>query len=258
MDLSTPRTSDSGSAPASPPGIPPHAVAAPAGNRSLSMLVFLALLAVLATIAIVGLILPTHVLEGLPDLDLARAARDSLYGKVSLGFDGMRFGSALTGEATPFRARSPLDAPRLSAAQSLLERAHATQPLEPRIVASLGHVALASGDYAGAEGRYRSALDLRASCTEARLGLGVTLAREALLVGDLMRARGLRLQAIAQFAAVPRASRWYADALYDRALLLPEVGRRAEARRLGAEYLAQDSTSEWAANLRAALEAARR
>lgn len=219
------------------------------------MLVFLALLAVLATIAIVGLILPAHVMEGLPDLDLARAARDSVYGKVSLGFDGMRFGSALTGEATPFRTRTPLDAPRLSAAQSLLERAHAAQPLEPRIVASLGHVALASGDYTGAERRYRSALDLRASCTEARLGLGVTLARQALLVGDLIRARGLRLQAIAQFAAVPRASLWYVEALYDRALLLPQVGRRSEARRLGAEYLAQDSTSAWAANLREALAA---
>ncbi len=254
MDLSAPRTSDPGSAPVPPHGIPPRTT--PAVERSTPMLVFLALLAVLATIATVGLILPAHVLEGLPDLDLARAARDSLYGRVSLGFDGMRFGSALTGEATPLRKRTPLDAPRLSAAQSLLEGAHALRRLEPRILASLGHVALASGDYTGAERRYRSALDLRASCTEARLGLGVTLAREALLAGDLMRARALRLQAIAQFAAVPRASRWYAEALYDRALLLSQVGRRAEARRLGAEYFAQDSTSEWAASLREALGAA--
>jgi Flp pilus assembly protein TadD len=221
------------------------------------MLVFIAMLAGLAALAIVGLILPARVLEGLPELDLARAARDSLYGKVSLGFDGMRFGSALTGEATPLRTRSLLDQPRLSAAQSLLESAHRSRRFEPRIVAALGHVALASGDYAGAERRYRAALDLRASCAEARLGLGVTLARDALLVGDLIRARALRLQAIAQLAAVPRASRWYEDALYDRALLLPEVGRRAEARRLGAEYLAQDSTSAWAAPLREALKAAR-
>ena len=214
------------------------------------MLVFLAVLATLAAIAVVALLRPERVREGLPSDARASAARDLLVGHVSLGFNGLRFGSALTGEASAARERLPGDERRLVEAESLLDVAWRTDRLDPRYPAALGHVALARGELARAERRYRAAIDLDAGCSEARLGLGVALAREALTQGDLLRTRALVLEAIGQFAAVRRESAWYAHALFDRALLLPDVGRETEARTLAAEYFRDDSASAWADRLR--------
>jgi hypothetical protein len=99
-------------------------------------------------------------------------------------------------------------------------------------------------------------LDLAPSYGEARLGLGVTLALRAAAEGDDARARGLRLRAISQFAAVPKADPCYQAALYDRVLLLPGVGQADEARRWAREYLTRDSASAWAVVLRRELDAA--
>jgi len=217
------------------------------------ILIFLAVIATLAAIAVVALLRPERVREGLPPDARADAARALLVGHVSLGFNGLRFGSALTGEASAARERLPGDERRLASAESLLDVAWRRHRLDPRYPAALGHVALARGALMRAERRYRTAIDLDAGCSEARLGLGVTLSREALTQGDLLRTRALVLEAVAQFAAVRRESAWYAHALFDRALLLPDVGRVGEARVLAAEYFRSDSASAWADRLRARL-----
>ena len=88
---------------------------------------------------------------------------------------------------------------------------------------------------------------------EARLGLGVALALQADAEPDPSRARMLRLEAVAQFAAVDPRDPTIEPALYDRALLLDQVGRRPEALRVAREYAARDSVSPWAGRLRLAL-----
>ena len=47
------------------------------------------------------------------------------------------------------------------------------------------------------------------------------------------------LRAIAQFAALDPRDAEYEEALYDRALLLERVGRKAEAARYAREYVAR-------------------
>jgi hypothetical protein len=81
---------------------------------------------------------------------------------------------------------------------------------------------------------------------EAHLGLGVALALTAETLSDLAADRGLRLRAIAQFAAVPENDPVYLAALYDRALLLKRVGRESEAREWARQYRERDATSPWA------------
>ena len=104
-----------------------------------------------------------------------------------------------------------------------------------------------------AERGYRAVLYFGDHCPEAHLGLGVTLALEAQLERDLLRARALQLQAAAQFAAVSERDAPYLAALYDRAVMLERVGRRDEARRWARAYLALDPASGWAEKLKRAL-----
>ena len=77
--------------------------------------------------------------------------------------------------------------------------------------------------------------------------------REAEAESDVNRARALELQAIAQFAAVREGEEPWLAALYDRALLLDQVGRSAEARRWARVYLARDPGGPWAGKLETAL-----
>ena len=85
-------------------------------------------------------------------------------------------------------------------------------------------------DYARAIARYRRACELSPHYGEGRLGAGVALALEAERTDEPWQARALRLQAIAQFAMVDSLDEEYALALYDRARVLADVGRTAEAR----------------------------
>ncbi|MBI5711738.1 MAG: hypothetical protein HZC42_15755 [Candidatus Eisenbacteria bacterium] len=87
---------------------------------------------------------------------------------------------------------------------------------------------------------------------------GVTLALEAAAEPDPLRQRGLRLEAIAQLAAVRPEDAVYDAALYDRALLLARVGRHDEARRMADEFATREPGSAWAERLRQAVEMERR
>src|SRR5262249_2309559 len=76
------------------------------------------------------------------------------------------------------------------------------------------------------------------------------LALDADRTRDPWPRRSLMLRAIAQFAAVEPGQEEYPQALYDRAHLLHEVGRREEALEFGRRYLAIDPGTAWAAALR--------
>lgn len=225
-----------------PPGVsgrPTHSLPAP---------VFPAVLVVLLAIAVASTLVPTTEVEGLPADPSARAARDLLYGRVPLPPGELRFGSAFLGD--PESARTPLADPALLAhARSLLERARAAHPLEPRVVAALAHLELASRRLVRAEALYRNAIDLRSHCTEARLGLGFTLAEQADGATDLFERRALRLRALAQFYAIGPRSERAGEALYDRALLEQRVGRHADAMASAREYLARGPSDPWAPRL---------
>jgi hypothetical protein len=77
----------------------------------------------------------------------------------------------------------------------------------------------------------------------------VALALDAQRTGDPWLRRALTLRAIAQFAAVDPTEPEYPHALYDRALLLLEVGRGLEANDLARQYHVLDPSSEWAQRL---------
>lgn len=229
-------------------------------------LAFLGILAMLLVVAIVPLVAPPHVLEGLPDDPDVRAAAERLRGWEPLPQSGLAFGSALFGreDARALALPPGTRAADFAEARRLLDLAHGRIGNDPRLRVFLAHLDLAAGGEATEAGDHRRALDIlgraarayrgvadgRAEVPEARMGLGALLDFRADHETDVERQRGLRLMAIAQFAAVKEHERIYPAALYDRALLLARVGRRAEARRRAQEYFARDSVSVRAARLR--------
>jgi hypothetical protein len=218
--------------------------------RVLSILGFVGLMVSLGVVAAMSLLSPAHAVRGLPDDEDARALAERVSGRLAIATGGLRFTSALTGEADPEHAFDAASQRLAGSADSVLRRVAARRPADPRVLAARAHVALARHDHRLAKSLYRRAIELSRHFPEARLGLGVTLAREATLESNPLIARSLRLQSLAQFAAVRPDDEEYPAALYDRATVSALVDRDREARRLVAEYLARDSTSRWAARLR--------
>jgi len=215
--------------------------------RFVPLLVFLAMMVGLAAAAAVSLLTPHPPVTGIPDDPDARAAFELMRGQAPAGMGALRFHSELTGESTP-RA-SPPAAAAAEKADALLQRAEARHFLDPRLPAARAHLDLARRRFVHAERGYRRALLLEPYYGEARLGLGAALALDAEREANSLEQRSLRLQAIAQFAAVPANDPVHTHALYDRAVLLGEVGRRAEAERCAREYLRGDGASAWAESL---------
>lgn len=226
----------------------PPVVAARA--RSLPALGFLLALLALAALALSTLHTPPRIITGLPEGPRFERMRASLGNRFRVATGGLRLQAALLGDEGETNASLAI------AAQAPVLAALAHKPYDPRLRAALAFVNLAAQQLPTAERHYREALDLAPTYGEARLGLGVTLALRAAAEGDDARARGLRLRAISQFAAVPEADPCYQAALYDRVLLLLRVGQVDEARRWAREYLTRDSASAWAVVLRRELDAA--
>jgi tetratricopeptide (TPR) repeat protein len=203
----------------------------------------------LGVAAAVSLLRPRDVITGISDDADARSAYALIRAQPSPGTGALRFHSELTGEAEP---GGPQPAPTAaSAARALLERAEARHLLDPRLPAALGHLDVARHRYEHAERSYHRALMIAPHYGEARLGLGVAYALHAERETNPLEQRSLRLQAIAQFAAVPAKDPVREPALYDRALLLAEVGRSEEAARRAREYLRDYGGGAWAESLRA-------
>jgi len=217
--------------------------------RAAPVLVFLAMLVGLAVLAAVSLFSRPLLPSGLPDDPDVLAARSLLEHRVAAAPADLRFENTLLGEPAhaPNTARQRALVDR---AAGLLARARARHPRDARMIAACAHVALARRRFAEAERDYRAALDLAPHYGEARLGLGVLLAERAEREPHPLRARGLRLRATAQFAAVDPADSAYLAALYDRVVMLERVGRRQEAQQRAQAYLARDAASAWAQRLR--------
>ncbi|MBI5708833.1 MAG: hypothetical protein HZC42_00770 [Candidatus Eisenbacteria bacterium] len=225
--------------------------------RALPVLAFLGLMLSLAVVAGLSLLAPPRPLTGLPEDPDVAAARALVAGRLGFMTGELRFRSALTGE--PAAVSDPAAAAALAdRAAALLARARERHRRDGRLAVALAHLDLARRRYASAERGYRGVIERGVHSPEAHLGLGVTLALAAAAEPDPLRQRGLRLEAIAQLAAVRPEDAVCDAALYDRALLLAHVGRRDEARRMADEFAAREPGSAWAERLRAAVEAERR
>jgi hypothetical protein len=217
---------------------------------------FLALMVTLGVVAAVSVLVPARLVAGLPDDADVAAAAALLRDRLPMRAGALRFRSALAGEAPPGALFGPGEARSVERAARLLEQARARHRGDPRLEVALAHLELARGHYALAERGYRAVTDRGVDSPEARLGLGVTLALQATVETDLLRARALRLEAIAQLVAVDARDPAREVALYDRALLLAALGRRDDARRAAREYAARDPLRAWTGRLQRELAAA--
>jgi tetratricopeptide (TPR) repeat protein len=208
---------------------------------------FLACLAVLLLAGLLPWIAPAPKPSGLPDDPQVRAAAALVQGRLALPASGLRFTSSLAGDSPTGVTEAPDLEERISQAARLLRDARSR---DTRIEAAIAALDLAAGRYPSASRRYRRAIGRSSVYPEAHLGLGMVLALEAQAATYPVLERRLELQALAQFAAVPKQSMMHPIALYDRAVMLERVGRADEARRRAREYLALDSTSSWADAMR--------
>ena len=216
--------------------------------RFAPLLIFLGMMIGLAAAAAISLLVPRRTLTGVPPDPDAQAAFALMRGRTPPRMGGLRFGSELTGGTGAAGAQA---APAVAdQAAVLLARAAGRHPLDARLPAALAHLDLSRRRFEHAERGYRHALVLAPQYGEARLGLGVALALHAERDADPLEQRALRLQAIAQFAAVGAGDPVHAPALYDRAVLLARVGRHAEAEQRASEYLRAYGGDAWGDSLR--------
>jgi hypothetical protein len=222
--------------------------------RLLPLLIFLTMMLALAVTAAISLLVPRRTVTGVPRDIEAEAAFDLMQREPPPPTGALRFRAELFGASGSGGAQQPAV---VAAATALLARAETRRPLDARLPAALAHLDLARRRFDHAERGYRRALLLAPGYGEARLGLGVALALHAEREADPLEQRSLRLQAIAQFAAVAASDPVREHALYDRVVLLADVGRRAEAQRRAADYLGRYRGSAWAESLTARVPADR-
>jgi len=223
--------------------------------RAIGIAGFLAIILALAVMAAVSVLAPRRMVAGLPDDADLTAATAILHARLPMRLGALRFRSALTAETPPaavFGAEQPA---LIAQAEFLVERARSRHRGDPRLDVALAHLELARQRYAAAERAYRAVTDRGVDSPEARLGLGLALARQADAESDALRARALRLEALAQLVAVDPRDPAQRAALYDRVVLLARIGRRAEALRLARDYAASDTSREWTERLRRELTA---
>lgn len=230
--------------------------------RWLGLVGFLAIIVTLAVMAATSLFVPARRVAGLPVDPEVRAVAAALQDRLPLPAGGLRFRSALTGEAAPGAVFGPGEAALAERAAASLDNASRRLGGDPRVEVARGHLELLLGHldpagrrYSDAERRYRAVLARGYAAPEARLGMGLALALQARTERHALRARGLRLEALSQWVAVRRDDPAWPVALYDRALVLAELGRAGEAAAVAREYLALDPSEPWAGRLRRALAA---
>jgi tetratricopeptide (TPR) repeat protein len=205
---------------------------------------------VLTGVGLFGRLHHAHGPTGFPADPGVDAARRALGGRLELAVDPLRFASSFDDQASPAKPLEPDSAVvRLADAARWMAEARTRHPLDPRVLGLSAHLELAADRLELAERLYREALSLAPRYGEARLGLGVTLARRAATEGDERSARALELQAIAQLTAVSAEDRFFLPALYDRVLLLARVGRMVEARILARRYADLEPESAWSGAL---------
>ncbi len=223
---------------------------------ALPTLLFLSFLVMLLALAGVSLWLRPQHPVGLPD-DAALCAELGLPDTtLAVLTDGLRFRAAALGGEPQAHTLDAAALERVEAMERRLALWARRHPAEPRVRAALGALALVRHDYATAADRYKEACERSPHYAEGRLGWGVALALDAERTPDAWPRRSRMLRAIAQFAAVDEHEPEHVLALWNRARLLDEVGRRDEALAFASAYLSQDGHSVHATRLRAALRLA--
>ena len=220
---------------------------------ALPTLLFLSFLVLLLVLASVSLWLRPQHPVGLPEdarLIAATALPDTT---LSVLTDGLRFRAAALGGEARDLADDAAALERAGSRERLLAAWARRHPTEPRVRAALGALALVRHDYARAAIHYREACERAPHYAEGRLGWGVALALDAERTPEAWSRRALLLRAIAQFAAVDADQPEYPLALWNRARLLDEVGRREDAVAFAHAYLTLDATGPWAQRLRSTL-----
>lgn len=194
--------------------------------RAVPVVVFVVTLAALAAVAVWSLrpVVPTRGLSPDPRAAAAHALVRGTRAPVAPWRLHSEFLGAPEGAAAPHPAR-------FAAADSLLRRALAGRPFDPRLHAARGALELARRRAREAESHFRRANDLAGHYPDARIGLGVALALRADRTADPFEQRRLRLSAIGQLLDVRPGHPGEPVALYDRARLAIEVGRYPSARR---------------------------
>lgn len=219
--------------------------------RLLPTLLFVAFMVTLLGMAIVSMTLRRRHPFGLPDDPDARAAAAVLSGRVSAGTNELRWRAAVLGGEPGRAPANGIMRALVSVAEPGLQAAHRRHLGDPRALAALAALDMANHDFRRAAARYHRACEMAPHYAEGRLGAGVALALEADRTPEPWQSRALRLQAIAQFAMVDTAQVEYRLALYDRALVLRETGREAEAAYYASRYLALEDTGASADEMRA-------
>jgi tetratricopeptide (TPR) repeat protein len=218
---------------------------------ALPTMLFLTFLVMLLVLAGVSLWMRPQHPAGLPD-DAALLAQSGLPdASLAVLTNGLRFQSAVFGGAPRDAALDAQQLKRVVLTETVLMAWARRNPAEPRVRSALGALALARRDYPTAADRYKEACERSPHYAEGRLGWGLALALDAQRTTDAWQRRALMLRAIAQFAAISSTEPEYAAASWNRAWLLAEAGRRAEAVSLARAYLKMDPTSVWAHRLRA-------
>lgn len=233
-----------------PPAVPGAVIPRRFARPALRVLAFLGLIAGLAIVALMSQIARPQLLTGLPDDPDLRAAQHLVHDRTLPEHGTLRWTSTLLGEGGTSGTFATLERRRAQRAAEYVASAQKRRAWDARVSSAAAALALVQSDYRGAERDYRAAVDRNPHYGEARLGLGVTLALRARFEPGALRPRALLLAAIAQFAAVPARDPARPHALWNRAVLLREVGREGEARRIAAAYLLIDGRSTWADALR--------
>ncbi len=223
---------------------------------ALPTLLFLSFLALLLGLAGVSLWLRPQHPTGLPDDPVLLTSVALPDTSLSVLTDGLRFHAAALGGEPHSRTLDQATMERVEQAERTLAHWARLHPTEPRVRAALGALALVRHDYATAADRYKEACERSPHYAEGRLGWGIALALDAERTSDAWARRSRMLRAIAQFAAVDEHQPEHVMALWNRARLLDEVGRRDEALAFASAYLSLDPTGPHAKRLRSALRLA--
>jgi len=232
------------------PALLSHALRWPAA----STITFGAMLAGLLALGVAGIVAPVRHPEGLPDDPDVRAARELLPSGLPLTVPVLVLPNALAERSVATTDIAPAFGP-LAAARAHLLAAAARHPRDARLDAALGHVSLAALRIDDALAEYHAALGRERHYGEARLGLGIALATRAWFASSNEERRVLQLEALGQIANVEPSDPVYGAALFDRAHLLGQVGRRAEGRKLLEAELVARPAGPWARRYRVLLGA---
>lgn len=218
---------------------------------AISTFVFIAILLALLGMGLSSLFMKPWHPVGLGDDPDVVAAAALLAGPASVTTNGLRWSAAALGGEVSDGAPGTDLTRRASAARQKFEAAHARHRRDPRPLAGIAALEMIAHDYAKAAGHYRRACEAAPRYGEGRLGAGVALALQADRTPETWQSRALRLQAIAEFAMVDSTLAEYPLATYNRALVLRDADRPADAAFWAGRYLARDGSSAWAENMRA-------